>query len=679
MEENQLLLRPISGLFKNSLKLYAKTLIRTLPIICAAIILLFISLVVAPYKSTSDLLYVIGIIAGVVAVFSELFIFPVAVFSLAGRSAYKDAISSFVTYFIVFVLGMLVTIGGFMLLVIPGIIFSIWFWFLTYVNLLERKNGLSALHRSRELVRGNFWKIILRLVVPLLVAFCIFVGVLFANAYWLIGPHPSFYQRTFTEVATRFLGLLLAPFFISYGYLIYLDLVAIKATVLETQPTRKEKIGYSLVALLGTPILGLLVVLNTLYFVARDAPPPNDSDVVLQKIEVPENENAYFSLQKAIERLPKEKKENYGHWQEMIDGKAWYDDEARALSGGNQEFFEYFNDATEMAHYLYPPLADPANITPALVLPSLNSYRIAARVVSIKSEYLFRHGKEKEAFDSAFEIVRLGRLMTEVRAGTLIEYLTSIAIENIGLSRLRSLTERTHLPVDVLTAYNRELDQLKNSGDGLRNAFRAEYTMLKSGISTILETALSDQESIFDVEPPGESIEDKIIKKIQDSAFYFQPNKTTQFYLEMARNQVQSVNDRCDISPVLSDEEIMKAKIPQNTFQMLFTENAAGRVIVSITAASLSNAIYRHCALNFAIVSDELLLALRAYKLEHNSLPVQLSDLVPDYIAKIPSDPMTGEEILYSPTEKVLYSKAKDHAVFKVNKLNEKLEVKINF
>ena len=677
MEESQIILRPISGLFKDSLKLYAKTLIRTLPVICAATILLFINLVVAPYKSTSDPLYMIGIIAGVVAVFSELFIFPVAVFSLAGGRAYRDSVNSFVPYFLIFIFGSIVTIGGFVLLVIPGIIFLTWFWFLNYVNLLERKNGLSALHRSRELVRDNFWKVLLRFAAAFLAIFIVAVFFIFVvkyiTAHLLAKSLESFYQRVFTEVVTRLFGFLIAPFFVSYGYLVYLDLVAIKAAVPETQPTRKEKISYSLVALLGAPILGLLLVLNTLYLIARDAPPPNDSDVVLQKIEVPENENAYFSLQKIIEKLPQEQKEKYGHWQEMVDGKAWYDDEARALSEGNQKFFEYFTEAAEKSQYIYPPLADPANITPALVLPSLNSYRIAARVVSIKSEYLFRYKKEKEAFDSALEIVRLGRLITEGR-GTLIEYLVGIAIENTGLDRIRSFTERTTLPKTDLIAYRQELEGLLSTGEGLRNAFRGEYMSFKNISSTLLEGVLSNDEW-----GGGQDVTDLALSAIQDQNFYFQPNRTMQFYLEMARNQIQSVNDQCDISPVLADEEVIKSQMPHSIFQIIFTENSAGRIIVNITAASLSGAIRKHCALNFAIVSDELLLALRAYKLEHNSLPAQLSDLVPDYIAKLPSDPMTGEELLYSQTEKVLYSKAKDRAIFKENKLNEKLEVKINF
>jgi hypothetical protein len=55
-------------------------------------------------------------------------------------------------------LATLVIMVGFILLVVPGIIFSLWFLLIAPVVILECTAGPSALGRSRELMRGNISK-----------------------------------------------------------------------------------------------------------------------------------------------------------------------------------------------------------------------------------------------------------------------------------------------------------------------------------------------------------------------------------------------------------------------------------------------------------------------------------------------------------------------------------------
>jgi len=55
-------------------------------------------------------------------------------------------------------------IGGTILLVIPGIIFAVWFHFTIYNYLLEGKTKLEALKESKILVKGRWWPVFLRIV-----------------------------------------------------------------------------------------------------------------------------------------------------------------------------------------------------------------------------------------------------------------------------------------------------------------------------------------------------------------------------------------------------------------------------------------------------------------------------------------------------------------------------------
>lgn len=65
------------------------------------------------------------------------------------------------------ILSALAIIGGFILLIIPGIIFSVWYCFSSYAVLLdgERKAG-AALSHSRALVTGRWWAVVWRLIAP---------------------------------------------------------------------------------------------------------------------------------------------------------------------------------------------------------------------------------------------------------------------------------------------------------------------------------------------------------------------------------------------------------------------------------------------------------------------------------------------------------------------------------
>lgn len=53
----------------------------------------------------------------------------------------------------------IVTFLGFLLLIIPGIILSVWFTFVVVIMINENVWGLAALKSSRNLVKGRFWKV----------------------------------------------------------------------------------------------------------------------------------------------------------------------------------------------------------------------------------------------------------------------------------------------------------------------------------------------------------------------------------------------------------------------------------------------------------------------------------------------------------------------------------------
>ena len=123
------------------------------------------------------------------------------------KKSFKKAWPKIGSYFWVNLLSGLAVTIGMILLIIPGIIFAVWFVLANYALIVEGKKGSNALSRSKELVKGNWWSVFGRILFMGLIG--IVVGAVL-GAVPLIGPLAS--------------NLLLTPFSIVYFFMLYKDL-----------------------------------------------------------------------------------------------------------------------------------------------------------------------------------------------------------------------------------------------------------------------------------------------------------------------------------------------------------------------------------------------------------------------------------------------------------------------
>ncbi len=130
------------------------------------------------------------------------------------------------------ILTTLAILGGLILLIIPGIIFAVWFCFSQISVVLDDKRGLQALHFSRTLVSGRFFEILRRIVLgpfvilmiylliaSLLIGLTISIGSVFSgNVEEIVRP-----ISIIADVIETVLEVLFLPLFLSYATLLYLD------------------------------------------------------------------------------------------------------------------------------------------------------------------------------------------------------------------------------------------------------------------------------------------------------------------------------------------------------------------------------------------------------------------------------------------------------------------------
>lgn len=123
----------------------------------------------------------------------------------------------------------LALVGGFILLVIPGIIFWVFFSVSVPVLIVENRRGRAAMSRSWNLVKGHFWHAFGVLIVAAIIA-----GVI-SGILGSIGGDAWVIRWIFTAIGT----IVTAPFSSLVSVLLYLDLRA-RSEALSADTLRAE-------------------------------------------------------------------------------------------------------------------------------------------------------------------------------------------------------------------------------------------------------------------------------------------------------------------------------------------------------------------------------------------------------------------------------------------------------
>ncbi len=165
--------------------------------------------------------------------------------------SYKRGWRKIISYWWVSLLMSFIILGGFPFLIVPGIIFAIWFSLALFILIAEDLKGMNALLKSREYVRGRWWSIAWRF---LFIAALYLVITFFSFPFlWFFGPIIFIIEL-----------FLLYPLAIIYGFLVYSNLRAVKGEIVFT-PTRGKK------AIFIIAILGIFILTSVIIFSIRSA------------------------------------------------------------------------------------------------------------------------------------------------------------------------------------------------------------------------------------------------------------------------------------------------------------------------------------------------------------------------------------------------------------------------
>ncbi len=175
--------------------------------------------------------------------------------------AYRRGWHKIFSFLWVYLLVVFITTGGFLLLVVPGIIFAVWFSLAMLILVAEDLKGMNALLKSREYVKGKWGAIFWRLS---------FIGALSFIVLLVPSLIFSFLKIPFASQISNFvIGLFLTPLVVAYSFLVYSNLKAIKGEIAFTS-TGGKKAAFIFVGILGM-LLILALLFSTVFLILAPA------------------------------------------------------------------------------------------------------------------------------------------------------------------------------------------------------------------------------------------------------------------------------------------------------------------------------------------------------------------------------------------------------------------------
>jgi len=391
----------------------------------------------------------------------------------------------------------------------------------------------------------------------------------------------------------------------------------------------------------------LLTFLGFVYFIFRDIPKVDDSDLLLSKVEIPKEENAYYPLKEAVSKIyiPPEKIKAID---DIVYKNTWDKEFVEELLEKNKDVFKIFEKAEEYNYFQFP---DPDPISYISLSNESKNFALRlsdlSKLVIIKSKYLIKEGEEKEALDLIFVLIKIGHMIEEGFIHDSVIYSFGTQTKNYGLKALIEEVPYLYLSKEESKNYINKLENFKGNKEGLIRAIKGDYmNFLKE--KEIVERTLRNEFKKDNFIARFINFPDDIIF----AYFSYKPNETKKLIADLYRDVIDKANKDC----YEIETKNYKPKVPKSEIKRIFTKNLVGKTIYDKKADNIYTPLEIKCLETLYIEAAKTLLALKAYKIENGNLPKSLEELVPEYFSSLPKDPFDNKALKYSPKAKIIYS-----------------------
>ncbi len=282
------------------------------------------------------------------------------------------------------------------------------------------------------------------------------------------------------------------------------------------------------------------------------------------------------------------------------------------------------------------------------LFPHLTPLRGLARSYTARSRAHFAAGKVDLATHDLVTAIRLARalddepiLITELMQAAILQptiqpLQSNLAGAKFTDAQLKSLQ-------DELAGFNMiRRHQLAMHGERL--------LMANKIIQEIIEKGPRDRAKYLNILDGSSSLSKiGLITAVVPTGWWYESMlHINRWHLDMVQPALDPARQRVDVSRIASSDHYV-SKLPRRPTNLLLI------LLAPAVGAATTQAVMTQTQVNLA----QIALALERYRLKNQSYPASLDALVPDYIAKIPHEIVTGDPPRYrleSPDRYVLYS-----------------------
>ena len=414
-------------------------------------------------------------------------------------------------------------------------------------------------------------------------------------------------------------------------------------------------------------ILGLFAVgvPVTLLIIWKDESPPDDSDLLPQRLAVSDADNAYTFYRQAARVLvwpcykpedegeasseepaaaeDEEKQKAETEKRDLLDyigcGKNWDAAAAADVLQQNKETLALLEKGLACRECQFPEVK---TIDDMLKRDGTLGCLALCRLWRVRVEVLAHEGKTAEAVDEALKVIRFGDHVEQSR-GILSTWLVGMTAKQMGMDSLRRIALASSLPPDRLLACARWLGECEHDSEGYADALRAEYAMswnmVEVGLMAKLDQVRKEHGFWGQVSPTG---------------WLFKPNATKRCFVDIFRLKIANAG-----RPYAEAVSGPASAYAPMTLKNHVKGNVTGQMIFRVLQPPVG-ALKIKCQAKTEAEVTRALLALKAFKLKTGRLPATLDELVPDYLPSVPLDDFSGKPIRYSAEKKIGYSLGQD-------------------
>lgn len=221
-------------------------------------------------------------------------------------SQYKIGFSLFWSVILLYMISGFVSLGSFLLLIVPGIVIAIYTSASLFTFTIDGKRGFSALSESYALVRGREWGVLGRILVFAIASMVIYLIVsgafhlptLIAGIPWSTVMDNGRYVATpigsvLSIIVSMIVNLIVGPLIVGSSYNLYLELKRVKVTDIDTKIFKRWLVAFLCVGI----IVPILMLVSSIVLVSLNSARIKSSEVRLRDVQAEEKMRAEILIQ----------------------------------------------------------------------------------------------------------------------------------------------------------------------------------------------------------------------------------------------------------------------------------------------------------------------------------------------------------------------------------------------